>query len=96
MMQVYSIRWLRAPTIPKGRELWATQSLAKFRHSITDTDYEVEVVAAPAAALRGLSGDARWFEKRQWEKLALTGLTRKILRKLADATNPLMPNPMGS
>jgi len=58
--------------------------LAKFRHSITDTDYEVSVVQAPAALIRALKGNARWFNRKQWQKLALTGLARKILRKLVD------------
>ena len=60
--------------------------LAKFRHSITDTDYDVAVLAAPDSLLRKLDGDARWFTHRQWQKLPLTGLTRKILQKLAGAT----------
>jgi A/G-specific adenine glycosylase len=58
--------------------------LATFRHSITDTDYEVSVLPAPAALLRSLPGNARWFTRKQWQKLALTGLARKILRKLVD------------
>jgi len=62
------------------------EPLAKFRHSITDTDYDVSVVPAPLALQRRLDGKARWFTRRQWEKLALTGLTRKVLRKLAPAT----------
>ena len=67
----------------------ADKILAKFRHSITDTDYEVSVVQAPAALIRTLDGDARWFSRKQWQKLALTGLTRKILRKLlVESTNP--------
>ena len=71
------------PTNP-GNEL-----LAKFRHSITDTDYEVSVVQAPAALARTLDGSARWFAPRQWQKLALTGLTRKVLRKLVpESANP--------
>jgi A/G-specific adenine glycosylase len=57
--------------------------LAKFRHSITDTDYEVSVLPAPAALLRSLHRNARWFTRKQWQKLALTGLARKVLRKLA-------------
>ena len=67
----------------------ADKILAKFRHSITDTDYEVSVVQAPAALIRTLDGGARWFSRKQWRKLALTGLTRKILRKLlVESTNP--------
>jgi A/G-specific adenine glycosylase len=56
--------------------------LAKFRHSITDTDYEVSVVPASPSLMRSRNGDARWFTPEQWQNLALTGLTRKILRKL--------------
>jgi len=62
------------------------EPLAKFRHSITDTDYDVFVVPAPSLSARSLDGSARWLIRKQWEKLALTGLTRKILRKLAPAT----------
>ncbi len=60
----------------------ATDLLGKFRHSITDTDYQVSVVSAPPTLIRKLDGNARWFTRRQWHKAALTGLTRKILRKL--------------
>ncbi len=54
--------------------------LAKLRHSITDTDYEIFVVPASPSLVRSLNGNARWFTRRQWQKLALTGLTRKVLR----------------
>lgn len=60
--------------------------LAKFRHSITDTDYEVFVVPASPALVKYLHGIGRWCTRKQWNKLALTGLTRKVLRKLASAT----------
>jgi len=60
----------------------ANDLLAKFRHSITDTDYEVSIVKAPDAFVRTLDSKARWFTRKQWQKLALTGLARKILRKL--------------
>ena len=83
------------PTIAKRRQLWATPlsatplsatPLAKFRHSITDTDYDVAVLPAPDSLLRNLNGSARWFTRKQWQKLPLTGLTRKVLGKLAPAT----------
>lgn len=64
-----------------------TKPLAKFRHSITDTDYEVLIVPASARLLRSLDGEARWFTRKQWQKLPLTGLTRKVLSKLADETD---------
>ena len=61
----------------------AGEPLAKFRHSITDTDYAVMVVAASAAIIRSFGGNGRWFSRKQWSSLALTGLTRKVLGKLA-------------
>jgi A/G-specific adenine glycosylase len=62
------------------------EPLAKFRHSITDTDYEIFVVPAPAALAKSLTSQGRWCNAKQWQKLALTGLTRKVLRKLGTAT----------
>jgi A/G-specific adenine glycosylase len=55
--------------------------LLRVRHSITDTDYRVSVFAI--APEREFDPEARWFTAKQCERLALTGLTRKILRKLA-------------
>jgi A/G-specific adenine glycosylase len=62
------------------------QPLAKLRHSITDTDYEVAIHRASEALIQSLNGNARWCSRSQWQKLALTGLTRKVLRKLVPAT----------
>lgn len=45
------------------------------RHSITNTDYSVRV-------FRETSGGTKWFAREQLRKAALTGLTRKILRRL--------------
>ncbi len=56
--------------------------LARLRHSITDTDYEVAVFAAAPRKIQGSGAKARWFSRRQWERLPLTGLARKILRRL--------------
>ena len=53
--------------------------VARLRHSITDTDYEVLVFpAVPTDVTK-----SRWFTPQQWQRLALTGLARKILRRLA-------------
>jgi A/G-specific adenine glycosylase len=52
--------------------------LARLRHSITDTDYEVSVHAVAEVA-----GVGRWCSRKQWERMAMTGLARKILRRLA-------------
>jgi hypothetical protein len=56
------------------------QPLAKLRHSITDTDYEVSVFMIAPAKFRTSALNPRWFARGQWERLPLTGLARKILR----------------
>ena len=56
--------------------------ITTFRHSITDTDFEVVIHPASDALICSLNGKARWFRREQWEKMALTGLARKVLRKL--------------
>jgi A/G-specific adenine glycosylase len=66
--------------VPRG------EPIATFRHSITDSDYFVAVHPVPRARIRSLNVNARWCSRKQWEKMALTGLTRKVLRKLAPAT----------
>jgi A/G-specific adenine glycosylase len=53
------------------------------RHSITDTDYEVRVVSVGLKALCAVDRKAgRWVKLDEMDELPLTGLTRKILRKL--------------
>ncbi len=52
--------------------------LLRLRHSITDTDYRVSVFEQP----NDLASGGRWFSSQQWERLPLTGLARKILRRL--------------
>jgi len=70
--------------LPEANSAPRTEAvLAKFRHSITDTDYDVSVVQAPSSLIQSLDGNVRWFTRKQWQKTALTGLTRKVLRKLA-------------
>jgi A/G-specific adenine glycosylase len=51
--------------------------LMRLKHSITTTDYAVAVYA-------GDSKDGKWVSLRGVEKLALTGLSRKILRALGN------------
>jgi A/G-specific adenine glycosylase len=48
--------------------------LLSLRHSITTTDYSVLVFAG-----RGVGKSGRWISLRKVERMALTGLTRKIL-----------------
>jgi A/G-specific adenine glycosylase len=54
----------------------AKEPLLTLRHSITTTDYRVFVHAAP----RTQAG--QWIALDRVEGLPLTGLTRKVLRKL--------------
>ncbi len=56
--------------------------LVILRHAITDTDYDVSVFTAAPGTFRKLQRKARWFPRRQWERLPLTGLARKILHRL--------------
>ena len=61
-------------------ELNGDQPVATFRHSITDTDYQVRVYELPARS----GGPGRWVTPGRMGSLPLTGLTRKILRALGD------------
>jgi A/G-specific adenine glycosylase len=61
----------------------APGQLFRLRHSITDTDYEVRVLRLVPKALRAKDKKAgRWVRRDQAFELPLTGLARKILRKL--------------
>jgi A/G-specific adenine glycosylase len=53
-------------------------ALFRLRHSITVTDYEVTVV--PGAPAR-VPSNSRWVRQAGLERLPLTGLARKILRR---------------
>jgi A/G-specific adenine glycosylase len=53
-------------------------AIARLRHSITDTDYQVAVFRVPRLS----HADAVWFGPEQWRRMALTGLARKILAKV--------------
>ena len=63
------------------------KQLCHVRHSITDTDYQVRVVrstlkALPPAQRLVANKSGRWVGPAELPELPLTGLTRKILRKL--------------
>jgi A/G-specific adenine glycosylase len=60
-----------------------TKPLLKLRHSITNTDYSVTVIAAGENHL----SNGKWVPLSKAELLPLTGLARKILRKL-ELTSP--------
>jgi A/G-specific adenine glycosylase len=51
--------------------------ILRLRHAITNTDYQVSVY--PAKRANGLAG--RWVKLGEVERLPLTGLTQKILRR---------------
>ena len=55
----------------------ASEVLFTVRHSITVTDYLVRVVAQPGVA----TGKGKWIKRTTADRLPLTGLTKKILRK---------------
>jgi A/G-specific adenine glycosylase len=56
--------------------------MLRLRHSITDTDYRVSVFATAENECRQFAR-AKWFTGKQRERAALTGLARKILRRMA-------------
>jgi len=74
------------PTILPSRRN-GSAPLAKFRHSITDTDYEASVIAISPDRLLTVETNGRWFVRKQWERLPLTGLARKVLRRLLDESH---------
>ena len=64
------------------RDVTGATPLLRLRHAITDTDYRVEVFSIPHLD-RSRSANARWLTPQQWTRLPLTGLTRKILRRVS-------------
>jgi len=62
--------------LPAG-EANRTQPLLRLRHSITSTDHSVAVYASPPA-----KGKGKWIETANLAELPLTGLARKILRRV--------------
>jgi hypothetical protein len=63
--------------------------LCVLRHAITDTDYVVRVVKLGLKALGAREKKlGRWVEYAEIVELPLTGLTRKILRKLGGSGCP--------
>ena len=71
------------PPILSPKDLNGDAPVLRVRHSITDTDYRVSVFAMDADQIGGVESRAEWFTPKQCQRLALTGLTRKILRKIA-------------
>jgi A/G-specific adenine glycosylase len=67
------------PPRGKGPKLQSAPPIMKLKHSITTTDYSVLVF--PGNLRKG-----QWVPLQNAERFALTGLTRKILRKLKETT----------
>ena len=65
--------WELPPTRPG-----AGVPVLRLRHAITKTDYQVSVFRAPG--VNGVAG--RWVKLAEVERLPLTGLTQKILRRV--------------
>jgi A/G-specific adenine glycosylase len=63
----------------KRQAMQPMQPMMKLKHSITTTDYSVMVFA-------GNGRKGQWVSLKNAERFALTGLTRKILRKLKETT----------
>lgn len=60
--------------LPEGHGARGKKPLLNLRHSITTTDYSVLVYAEERS-----HGDGKWVSVEKAERMALTGLTRKIL-----------------
>jgi A/G-specific adenine glycosylase len=58
--------------------------LLQLRHSITTTDYRIEIHAAEGTGLRG-----RWISLERAARLPLTGLARKVLTRLGAIASPV-------
>jgi A/G-specific adenine glycosylase len=69
--------WELPPCSEKRPKSQSMQPLMKLNHSITTTDYSVLVFA-------GNLRKGQWVPLKNAERIALTGLTRKILQKLAE------------
>ena len=64
--------------LPQLDQAPANEPIARLRHSITDTDYQVAVFGMQRLSLPSFG----WFSPEQWKRAALTGLARKILKQL--------------
>jgi A/G-specific adenine glycosylase len=71
------------PAIPE-EHVNGNAAILKLRHSITDTDYQVSVLTVSPEDISRSGAKGTWFTRKQWARLPLTGLTRKILRRIED------------
>jgi A/G-specific adenine glycosylase len=67
-----------------GEDLREEQVVMRVRHSITNTNYSVTVYALEEGERRVLQGEAeamRWVKVGELDRVALTGLARKVLKQ---------------
>ena len=74
--------WTPGPEV-SGTEVSGAEVLLQLRHAITITNYAVSVMRVPQDAAEQLALDGRWAAVAELPQWALTGLARKILRRLA-------------
>ena len=78
-----------------GRSFHDSEILLTLRHSITVTNYTVRIVACTGENAEGVAAvpGSRWISLSQMPYCALTGLARKVLKRLAlwPQNSPLMP-----
>jgi len=65
--------------LPRSENRLRGTPLIRLKHSITNTDWTIRVFSPRAIRMQA---NARWIPLRDAGRLPLTGLTRKILRKL--------------
>ncbi len=78
------------PGLPKGEE---AEPVLRVRHSITNTNFYVEVFALPpehplATAAAATHAEQDWVADRKLNEIPLTGLARKILMRLDVLARP--------
>ncbi len=70
------------PEWTSDEEVSGAEIVLQVRHAITVTNYAVSVVRVPQEAAARLALDGRWTAVTELPQWALTGLARKILRRL--------------
>jgi A/G-specific adenine glycosylase len=91
------------PPLPQDA-VQGREPLLRLRHSITNTNYYVQIFAAHGSTDRGLrravpaaKSDLHWLPTNRLGSLPLTGLARKVLQRLdvMTVTLPRLPNELG-
>jgi A/G-specific adenine glycosylase len=77
--EIAALKTLRPPKAGRGEMTRGDNGMGylTLKHSITVTDYTVRVWRVPTAS----HGGGKWIPVERLERVALTGLARKILRK---------------